>query len=166
MLNQLCISESLDHVQVQATTKNNYPCVRAIYKKNDRWSAYTKLFEKHVNARESQLSGAADKIKELLTSRSHKQIILWGCGEDLIDILRNVAITHHRELQDQAKLVDINENKQGENFYGLEIMDPKSVEKTADDLILISTRSKLLQSEIKKYSETLFPSTHIISLYP
>jgi len=164
VLNKLCISESLEPVEVELTAKYNYPVLRALYKKSDDVDTIAKYFRTHCDFLDEQAAAAKKTLVEKLISNN--QIVIWGCGQDLLDILALLDIPQCELLAKKAKLVDKNKNKQNKKLNGIDINDPNVLLSDPIDTVLISSRSQLIQSDINSAAEKLFPDAQIVCLYP
>jgi SAM-dependent methyltransferase len=164
VLNRLCISENLDPVRVEFTVKDNYPAIRALYRKgavND----IARFFKQHCKYLDDQvLTG-----KEILLEQSNsgnRNILIWGCGNDLLDILSSLDDFERAQLSNRVKLVDTNSLKHHKRLFGIEIQGPSNLLSHQVDTVLIASRSELIKDDIMGDARNIFPGAQIFFLYP
>jgi hypothetical protein len=165
VLNQLCVSESLEPISVESSSKDNYPVIRGLYRRSDRAQNVGRLFQLHADYINAQARTAKNILGQCFTKGFH-HIIVWGCGEDLLDVLNILDESELAFASTLVKFVDTNRRKQGRKLFGIEIHDPTRLRSDQIDAVLITSRSKLIQSDIKKNAHHIFHDAQIISLYP
>ncbi len=166
VLNQLCVSESLEPVSAEVSTKNKYPAIRGLYKRPNRAETVAGLFQRHTEFIDAQAVKAKATLVEHLVSNKSGQTVLWGCGADLFDVLNLLDDSQTALLSTKAKLVDTNSGKQHKRLAGIEILDPTTLESLQVDTVLITSRSKLIQHDIIKNAKKVFSGAQYILLYP
>lgn len=166
VLNKLCISESLELVAMECSVKDNYPLVRALYKKLHRADNIEKLFRSHCDALDKQALLAKEILMGQVTSNNLKQTVVWGCGQDLLDVLNLLDDSELELLMTRSKIVDMNKDKQHKKLAGIEILDPAALSFQQIKAVVNSSRSKLIQHDIINNAGKIFPDAEIILLYP
>ncbi len=165
VLNQLCVSEALEVVSNEVSAAEKYPLLRGLYQKPRRVATIAEQFRRHAGFNDIQAIQAKKVLVELLES-SNKSLVLWGCGDDLFDILQSLNPPEQAKLAKRAKLVDMNPGKQGKSFAGLDVCDPVVLHASSVEKVLICSRSKLIQSDIRKAATELFRDIESIALFP
>ena len=166
VLNQLCVSESLEPICAEVFSTNDYPVLRALYRRANRAKSIEKLFQRHVEFYDMQAATAKTVLLAHFGSGKNSQMILWGCGQDLLDVLNLCDSSQVALLLKRVKLVDMNINKQHRMLAGFMICAPAELKSLKVDIILISSRSKLIQADIMKEASQLFPDAELVVLYP
>jgi len=166
VLTQLCISESLEPVSMEVSSKDKYPVMRGLYKKPGRADRVAKLFQQHVESIDHQAQTAKKILVRHLVPEELNRLVVWGCGTDLLDVLNLLDDSQRGSLAARANLVDTNDRKHHRKMAGMEILDPTTLSSEPVDTVLISSRSELIQSDIMKDCKRVFPKAEVVLLFP
>ncbi len=166
VLNRLCISESLQPVRVEFTSRHDYPVIRALYQKHAAPDGIAELFRRHCEFIESNGLATKQILLDKLNSDKTRHVLVWGCGQDLFDVLDLLNESEVELLARKVRLVDVNKGKQGKVLYDMKIEDPAAFASQAIETVVVSSRSELIQSDIIKHARRLAPTAELILLYP
>ncbi len=149
---QLGISLSLDLVSKKVENKGNYPVIRVLFQKVNRVKRNKCLFQNHLNHINSNMKSAVIKFKKII--KENDNIVIWGCGDDLYTVFAQVE--QDNEIARKIKLVDLNKKKQGKVFYNkMKINSPNECMDDSVDVVIIPSRGKILQENIRHSVQTL-----------
>jgi len=164
-LHWLCVSEFLAPVGAEITAKHSYPVMRAMYRVAPDADALEGLLMRHVAAVGHQALQAKERLLGHVTSRSNSQTVIWGCGQDLLDVFDLFNDAEFAGISDGVTLVDADQSKQGRTLRGLTIRAADAFEQHSVDLVLVASRSELIRADIRRAACCAFPSAHVLNLY-
>lgn len=124
----------------------NYPSLKAIFGKQNPADMANNLFLQQVDVHTDLYKRAID-ISIAILDGSNKKIVLWGAGQDLFYVLRDNPKIFP---SDRVTLVDRNPHKQGKDFWGLKVINPKEIDWNQISHIIITPSSQMLQLHIKE----------------
>ncbi len=166
VINRLCISLGLEAIKVESTTKHDYPIIRALYRKAHVEDEVAKLFVNHCDSVDAGAARAKRILLDELNRASLNPLIVWGCGQDLLDILVLLNDSERQLFHKKAYIVDVNTGKQNKELDGFQIHAPETFSSSKVDSVVVTSRSQLIQSDIAKSANKLFPEIKNIRLYP
>ena len=164
-LQRLCICEGLTPVAIETTARHDYPVVRGVFERAPEPSELATLFEHHGEAVHEATRAARATLDEVLNS-SAAHTLVWGCGQDLLDVLDTFTEAELAEIARRATLVDASPDKQGRTLRGLEILAPEASASRAVGAVVITSRSELLQADIEHAARELLDGVRVARLYP
>lgn len=153
-LSSVCEKLGFSPVIVLDDIGTNYPSLKALFIKQRPSDRTKNLFLQQVHLIEDTYTQIKHFIATIF-NESHKKVVLWGAGQDLFYILQE-----NPEIfpADRVILVDINLNKQGKDFFGLNIINPYDVDWTSIAHILITPSNQSLQLHILEDIDRMCPS--------
>jgi len=165
-LSRLCATESLRPLELHVSSRHDYPVIRALFRKDAAPELIVEMFGQHCAAVAENLAAARAILLETLHTFTEDRILLWGCGQDLFDVLDLLDESELAMLTDNVKLVDINSGKQGKKLYGLTVVSPRDFHSAEVEAIVVSSRSELIQADIVNSAHQLAPAADLRFLYP
>lgn len=165
VITRLGIQSGLDPVCIEYSISRNYPVVRSLFKKNKGVEEIRAFFLTHSQNIRKMTEKADNILVSFLSDESKNHIMIWGCGQDLMDIILTLKGRDLQLYRQKVLLVDRNPDKQGKFFLGVEIQDPEVFIDEQIDMIIIPSRSQLLRIDIGQDALKLFPSAEIIYPY-
>ena len=165
-LNLLAFEEGLYPVSIEVSTDHNFPTLRVIYKKHTAVGEITQLFNQHATDFDKESLSAYQLLKkELDVNAPDAQYLIWGVGQDCLDVLKYFGDDVLDDYRDRILLTDISKRKQGDALPAFKVYSPEEIIFKDIACIVISTRSQLIQSDISKHLQSIAPSMKIINLY-
>ncbi len=164
VLNRLCVSQSLIPVFSSYSIKDNYPIIRALFRKTNIIKTNTELFIRHIK----NVSEEYETAIELLTKAAEKstlKILVWGIGDDFIRILNSLSDMQRGNLISKTIFADMNLQKQGRVLFGKEIHAPYKVSVNDFECVVVPIKSEILVFNIIKDIEEIYPGKRIIPLF-
>jgi len=161
-LNRLCASLGLQLVALESTAMLDYPVLRVLFRKAANGEQIAELFRRHCDAVDTQAQIAKRIMLENLAKA--RGPVIWGCGQDLLDIVNLCSDAEHARLIEQVTVVDVNKMKHGKEFFQAIVVSPDDVCKEVD-LVLIPSRSELLRDDIRAAAHARFPRAHVVYCY-
>ena len=79
---------------------------------------------------------------------------------------QELAKTLGPHFNKKAYIVDVNTGKQNKELDGFQIHDPETFSSSRVDSVVVTSRSQLIQADITKSANKLFPGLKNIRLYP
>ncbi len=157
VVTRIGVQAGLTPITVQVGTEAEYPVIRALFQKRQGIGDIRQAFLTHLRNIEDGLSQSFKICKQILTDPAFENILIWGCGQDLLDVLTGFDDEQFEVIRTKIKLADRNKNKQGLRFRKCEICDPDVYKNEAIDVIIIPSRSQLLRIDIGNDAKVLFP---------
>jgi len=161
-VNRLCASIGLQLVAMESSSTLDYPVLRALFRKSATADLIASLFRRHCDGIDAQTSIAKQAMLEAVDRCSRS--VIWGCGQDLLDILNICSEAERVRINELATVIDRNGKKQGKRCFEVTVASPDDVSE-AVDLVVIPSRSEILCEDIRSAALTRFPGAEIICCY-
>jgi len=164
-LTRLCVTEGLQPVALETTARHDYPVVRALFERAPEPAELAALFERHGAGVDAAARDAQHTLERAL-GPDVASTLVWGCGQDLVDVLELFDGPGLAELGRRATLVDASPDKQGRAVKGLPIHAPEAVDAGRVVSIVVTSRSELIQADIDRAARERVPGARVVRLFP
>jgi hypothetical protein len=165
VITRIGVQAGLSPIYVEYTATNHYPVIRALFRKNQSVDKIRTLFFKHAENIEKLRVKACSIFTSLLLDDNKKHILVWGCGQDLLDIISSLKEKPLEQYQQKVLLSDRNPGKQQRFFRGVPIELPEANIDEPIDVVVIPSRSQLICIDIGREASALFPDAKIVYPY-
>ena len=164
VITRIGVQSGLKPIRVEYTTEHRYPVIRGLFRKEQEAKESAEFFSMHAENIRRATGEAAKILHSALADPLRKKIIVWGCGQDLLDIISDLNDDELRAYHEKVLLADRNPGKQNLVFRNNSIKSPEAFDKEQVDTVIIASRSQLLQIDIGQDAESLFPQAE--QLFP
>lgn len=162
VINRIGACNGLIPIAIQYAANDNYPVIQVLFKKGESVGDIEARFNTHAKATREALTSGLTLLKDVLSDEGNQKILIWGCGQDLFDVVSMLDSDYTKLFKQKVHLVDRNKEKQQRSFAEVVITDPEEKRNENYDAILIATRSEIINAAIEKDCKEHFPNTPII----
>ncbi|MFC1705287.1 methyltransferase domain-containing protein [Planctomycetota bacterium] len=149
VLNRLCVAAGLSPVRTEWSARDSYPVVRALYQKDPSPTEIHRMFMWHAAGRTATADEARGRLLAILEETGAQRLAIWGCGQDLLDVLNRLSEQELVALQSRTVLVDANTRKQQRGLVGLTIRSPDALLGKRPNVVIVASRSQLIVQDIR-----------------
>ncbi len=165
VLTRIAVACGLLPVAVEYHCRDNYPVIQGLFKKAPSPRTIADMFAQHARRARASLDDGRRTFRQLLFTTNLQRLLVWGCGQDLFDLVALFDADCAQLFRQKVTLVDRNEGKHGCEFGGLKIASPDAVSAGEYDCVVIATRSEILNSAIIQDCISHFPGTPIRQIF-
>jgi hypothetical protein len=141
---------------LDVSLESDFPALRACFRKLPDATGNKALFEAHQQNLAKIARKSATTVTNAINEIPVGYTVLWGCGNDLLELLDALPAETHAKLA-EGHLVDRNVKKQGQVVAGMRVIAPSAVDPDAVRLVVAATRSSVIRAAIEKDAACTFP---------
>ena len=163
VIRRLGVMCGLTPVEIVHSHSDDYPVIRALFRKTAWPEMAATAFQRHRAQTEQLTAAALTRLSDVLRDGAMSDIVIWGCGQDLLDLVLALPAPERQLFGQKVTLVDRNPGKQGRTFFGKKILPPAHASRA--DVVLIATHSQILGIDIGRDVAAMFSHVPLINLY-
>lgn len=151
-------------VKITTTAAHNYPVIRALFQKTGVASRNATYFRALVEKNSEEYCQAIERLFDIIDS-NEQQVVLWGCGDDLVRLVNQLSLEQKKRFADKIILTDRNAGKQGKQLVGIEIIAPEKIQPSQFSQIVVSVKGEILLAHILEDITSKYKDKDVTQLF-